>query len=77
MRITVELDEASLRKIQEVTGEKKKSPAVQKALQAFLKDQSRRAFVQQVREGRIDFPMTNDQLEELLEDDPDRHVGVD
>jgi Arc/MetJ family transcription regulator len=71
MRITVEIDESALRQIQEATGERKMSPAVQKALDAFLYGLRRQAFLDRVSRGETDYAMTNDELEAMLEDDSD------
>ncbi|MBI2432528.1 MAG: type II toxin-antitoxin system VapB family antitoxin [Candidatus Hydrogenedentes bacterium] len=77
MRLTVEIDEESLRQIQEATGEKKKSPAIQKAIEAYLRSQKVQKYLDMVREGHIDYPMTNDELEEMLDNDADRHFNLD
>ncbi len=77
MRITIEIDESVLQQIQEATGERKMSPAVQKALDAFLLDQRRRAFLDRVDRGETDYAMTNDELEAMLEHDSDRYVHLD
>lgn len=69
MRITVAIDEQELREIQVATGETKKSSAVQKAVQSFLHERRKRAFLEKVRAGKTDFPLTNDELEAMFEDD--------
>jgi Arc/MetJ family transcription regulator len=63
MRITVEIDEKALRRIQKLTGQKKKSPAVTQAIQSFIRQQERRALVERALSGQTDFSLTNDDLE--------------
>jgi len=78
MRITIDIDEESLRRIQEATGERKMSPAVSKVIEAFLLDLGRREFVESVRRGELEFPMTNDELEAMFERaSADRHFSLD
>ncbi len=75
MRLTVDIDEDSLRELQKATGETKKSPAVQKALQEYLHNRKVQEYLSLVREGHVDYPMTNDELEDMLDNDSDIHVG--
>lgn len=63
MRITVEIDEISLREIQSATGESKKSPAVQKAIHAYLRQVRKRRLLARVLAGKTDYGMTNEKLE--------------
>jgi hypothetical protein len=63
MRITVDIDASELRRIQKVTGQKKKSPAVGQALSEFLKLQERQKFIERVLSGQTDFSSTNQELE--------------
>ncbi len=63
MRITVEIDASELKQIQKATGEKKKSPAVSRALSEFLKSQERQKFIERALSGKTDFSLTNDELE--------------
>jgi uncharacterized protein YgbK (DUF1537 family) len=63
MRITVEIDASELKRIQKVTGEKKKSPAVSRALAKFLQQQERQQFIDRALSGGTDYPLTNDELE--------------
>jgi len=53
MRITVDLDEGLLAELQAMTGEKKKSPAVAKALSEFIRRQKAIEFAQQLLEGKF------------------------
>ena len=63
MRITVEIDAKSLRRIQRLTGQNKISPAVSAALSAYLRQQERRALIDRALSGATDFPLTNEELE--------------
>jgi len=63
MRITVEIDDSEMRRIQQYTGQKKKSPAVSQALTDYLEAQERRRFVAKVLAGKTDYSATNEELE--------------
>lgn len=65
MRITVDIDESKLRVIQQATGQRKKSPAIRQALDAFVAERRRKQFLCKVMEGRVDYALTNDELEAL------------
>ena len=63
MRITVEIDEKDLKRIQQITRQKKVSPAVSQALTDYLRLQRRRALVERALSGGTDYALTNDELE--------------
>jgi Arc/MetJ family transcription regulator len=63
MRITIEIDANELSRIQKITGEKKKSPAVTRALTEYLNWRRRHEFVQRILAGKTDFSMSNEDLE--------------
>ena len=63
MRLTIEIDADDMTRIQRITGEKKKSPAVSRALTEFLKLRERRDFIKRVLAGKTDFSSSNEQLE--------------
>jgi Arc/MetJ family transcription regulator len=63
MRITLDIDASELRRIQKITGQKKKSPAVGQALSEYLKLQERQKFIERALSGQTDFTSTNDELE--------------
>ena len=64
MRITVDIDEDTLKQAMRLTGEKKKGPAVTKAVTEFINRQMARDFGRMVMEGEFaDYPMTNEQIE--------------
>jgi hypothetical protein len=63
MRITIDVDASELKRIQRITGEKKKSPAIAQALSRFLRQQERQKFLERVLSGQTDFSLSNDELE--------------
>ncbi|MGP8197942.1 MAG: type II toxin-antitoxin system VapB family antitoxin [Limisphaerales bacterium] len=63
MRITVDVDSATLNELSKITGEKKKSPAVALAVREFIKREKARRFGKLLREGGFDYPATNDEIE--------------
>ena len=63
MRITVDIEASELRRIQKVTGQKKMSPAVSRALSEYLKLQERQKFIERALSGQTDFALTNEELE--------------
>ncbi|MEO0510193.1 MAG: type II toxin-antitoxin system VapB family antitoxin [Verrucomicrobiota bacterium] len=64
MRVTVEIDEATLEDLARITGESKKSPAVAQAVTEFVNQRKAREFGTLLREGAFDYPATNDEIEE-------------
>ena len=71
MRLTIELDENELLEIQEATGIRKKSPAVQKAVRGYLDSVHRKRFLKRVSEGKTQYGLTNDELEAAASYDTD------
>jgi Arc/MetJ family transcription regulator len=65
MRITVDIDDATLDDLSKITGETKKSPAVALAVSEYIKREKAREFGKLLREGNFDYPATNDQIEKL------------
>ena len=63
MRITVDIDEALLAELLKLTGEKKRSPAVSKALVDYVKRRKARQLGRLLREGSFDYPSTNEDIE--------------
>ncbi len=63
MRMTIDIDDKELLQIQKATGVRKKSPAVRRALQDYLKEQEKKRFLKDVLEGKCDYPLTNEELE--------------
>jgi Arc/MetJ family transcription regulator len=65
MRMTVDLDEKTLAELLKVTGHKKNSPAVAFAVRDFLNRKKARDFGRMLREGKFDYPATNEEVERL------------
>jgi len=63
MRMTVDLDEDTLDELLKVTGLKKNSPAVAFAVRDFLNRKKARDFGRMLREGKFDYPATNEEIE--------------
>jgi hypothetical protein len=63
MRITFEIDANDLKQIQQITGQKKKSPAISRALADFLRMRQRQAFIEKALSGKTDYALTNEDLE--------------
>lgn len=65
MRITLNIDCNDLKRIQEITGEKKKSKAIAKALSAYLREHKKRELIERALSGKTDYSMTDEELEAL------------
>jgi metal-responsive CopG/Arc/MetJ family transcriptional regulator len=65
MRITVDLDEAVLKDLLKITGERRRSPAVAKAVNEFVRRKKATEFGRKLREGAFDYPATNDDIERM------------
>ena len=63
MRMTVELDEKTLDELLKVTGHKKNSPAVAFVVRDFLNRKKAKDFGRMLREGKFDYPATNEETE--------------
>jgi len=63
MRMTVELDEKTLDELLKVTGHTKNSPAVAFAVRDFINRKKARDFGRMLREGKFDYPATNEEIE--------------
>jgi Arc/MetJ family transcription regulator len=63
MRITIDIDAKSLQRIQKLTGQRKKSPAVSEALSTYLREQDRRALIKRALSGKTDYLTSNEELE--------------
>ena len=59
----MDIDASELRRVQKITGQTKKSPAVSRALSEFLKMQERQKFIERALSGQTDFSSTNEELE--------------
>ncbi len=56
MKITVELDDATMEELMAVTNEHKKGPAVAQAVSEFLKRKKAKEFGRLLMEGAFDYP---------------------
>ncbi len=63
MRVSVEIDESTLQELRRLTGEKKMSPAIGRAVTEFVRRQQVKEFGRLMREGAFDYPLTNDEVE--------------
>ena len=63
MRMTVDLDEKTLDELLKVTGHKKNSPAVAFVVRDFLNRKKAKDFGRMLREGKFNYPATNDEIE--------------
>jgi len=63
MRISVEIDDGILDELVRITGERKKSPAVAKAVQEFLYRRKAREFGDMLFNGEFHYDVLNDEME--------------
>jgi len=61
----VDIEESVLNDLAKIMGEKKKSPAVSKAVTEFVRRQKARQFGRMLREGAFDYEATNEEIERL------------
>ncbi len=61
--MTVEIEEDALDELIKVTGIKKSSPAVAFAVRDFINRKKAKDFGRMLREGKFDYPATNDEIE--------------
>jgi hypothetical protein len=65
MRITVDIEESVLNDLVKLMGEKKKSPAVSRAVVEYVKRRKARELGKLLRQGAFDYPLTNEEVEKL------------
>jgi len=65
MRITIDIDESILAEVEKITGEKKRSPAVARIVEEYVKKARAKEFGRRLREGAFDYPVTNEEIEGL------------
>ena len=63
MRITVDIEDNDLSELLKLTGEKKKSSAVNKVVVDYLKRKKAKQFGLLLREGHFDIDFTNEDVE--------------
>ena len=62
MRISVDIDEATLNEVMALTGESQKSPALARAILEFVNRRRAREFGRLIRESAFDYPDGEDEL---------------
>ncbi len=65
MRITIDIDEAILAEVEKITGEKKRSPAIARIVEEYVKRAQAKDFGRSLLEGEFDYPCTNEEIEGL------------
>ncbi len=63
MRITVDIDDKEMDELLQLTGETKKSAAVNKVVTDYLNRRKAREFGRLLREGAFDIDFTNEDVE--------------
>ena len=63
MRITVDIKDTELDELLKLTGEKKKSSAINKVVTDYLNRRKAKEFGRLLREGAFDFDFTNEYVE--------------
>ena len=66
MRITVEIEDNKLDEILKWTQQTKKSPAVTAAIDGFLEQKHRQAFLEKIFSGGSDYSASNEKIESLV-----------
>jgi Arc/MetJ family transcription regulator len=61
--MTVDIDEKTMSELLKVTGHSKNSPAVAFAVRDFVNRKKAKDFGRMLREGKFDYPATNDEIE--------------
>ncbi len=61
--MTVDIDEKTLGELLKVTGHSKNSPAVAFAVRDFVNRKRAKDFGRMLREGKFDYPATNEEIE--------------
>jgi len=64
VRISVDIDEATLNEVMALTGESQKSPALARAILEFVNRRRAREFGRLIRESAFDYPDGGDELVE-------------
>lgn len=63
MRVTFEIAAEDVQQILEITHEKKKSPAINRALTEFIRLHRKRQFLERALSGQTDYGLTNQEIE--------------
>lgn len=64
MRVSVEIDEALIHEIMELTGETKMSAGIAKAAELFANRKKAVAIIRSLRETPLDYAHTNEEIED-------------
>lgn len=70
MRISVDVDEETMRDVIHLTGEKAKGPALARAVEEFVKRKKAAHFGRLIREGAFDYPDYSRDDETILNPTP-------
>jgi len=65
MRITIDIANDLISDVLSYTGETKKSPAVARVVEEFIKRQKAKEFGKMIMEGEFDYPSTAEEIQEL------------
>ena len=65
MRITIDIEAKNLDAVLKWTRQTKKSPAVAAAIDEFLEQKKRQAFLEKVLAGKTNYAMSNEKVELL------------
>ena len=65
MRVTIDINQTTLKQVQKITGETKKSPAISKAIQEFIRRQMAEEFGNLLMENAFDYPCTPEEIQAL------------
>lgn len=68
MRITVSVDDKDIKEVMRLTGEDSKSAAVSAAVGQYLRHKKIEHIQQMVREGKVNYTTTNDEIEAMWND---------
>ncbi len=68
MRITVSFDDKDIKEVMKLTGEDSKSAAVNAAVEQYLRHKKIEHIQQMVREGKVNYTTTNDEIEAMWND---------
>ena len=69
MKVVVDINARTLKEIQDITGIRKRAPALNHIAEEFVKAERRRKLVQRALDGEMDYSLTNDELEAIASND--------
>jgi hypothetical protein len=65
MRITVEIESERIKQVMTATGETKKSPAIAKAVEEYLRMKEQQRFADIILDKGLPYQTTNDEIEQV------------